>query len=722
MIPSVNSISERVQAYQPNADVDLIEKAYEYSMWAHRDQRRRSGDPYFIHPVGVASIISGLRLDVASVCAGLLHDVVEDTEVTLEDVETRFGGEIAQLVDGVTKLNGIDFSSREDRQAESFRKMVDAMARDLRVLLVKLCDRLDNMRSLRHMKPASQERIAAETMEIYAPLATRLGMHALKCELEDLSLRVLEPKAHEEVTRGLADTGRERTRYSEGVSKTIVGLLSQMGFASEVYGQPKHLTSIFRKMKETACSFEQVYDLLTFRICVESIAECYATLGVIHSKWTPVPGKFKDYIALRKANQYQSLHTTVVGPGRRRIEVQIRTHEMHRVAEYGIAAHWEYRHARSGGAREGEAERFGWLRQLREFQRDLKDPAEFLESVKIDLFPDEVYVFTPKGDVRMFPRGATLIDFAYSIHTDIGDHCAGSRVNGQMAPLRHRLRNGDVVEVMTAAHVAPSKDWLEACVTTRARNRVRACVRAERRTKSINLGRELLETEMHGAGMSLTKFLKNESEVERLCTAFHVADHDELLLALGYGRHQASQVVRTVRNVPDSPGNGAPSSEFKTGAIERLVRKVQGRDRRGISVSGEDDLLVRYARCCGPVAGDAIIGFLTRGRGVTVHRRGCAKAFDSDPARRVEVKWSGAARVQRPVSVRVRTNNTPGILADVSQTFSKHQVNIREANCRTSREGLASNTFTFMASDVAELRALMRSLAAVKGVVDVERV
>ncbi len=724
MVLQVESIVERVQGYHPTADVDLIRRAYDYAQHAHRNQRRRSGEPYFVHPAGVAGIIADLRLDTASVCAGLLHDVVEDTEATLADVSDRFGTEVARLVDGCTKLNGIDFRSREDRQAESFRKMVVAMAKDLRVLMVKLCDRLDNMRSLEHMKVESQERIAAETMEIYAPLANRLGMQTLKSELEDLALRYLEPKAYLGIADNLARTGRERKRYVDGVSRTIVGLLSQMGFASKVTGRPKHITSIHRRMKEHQCQFSQVYDLLAFRICVESAAECYAALGVIHSKWTPVPGRFKDYIALPKPNRYQSLHTTVVGPAKQRIEMQIRTHEMHRVAELGVAAHWEYKEAQSG-VQPSEAAKYSWLRELAHFQETLKDPAEFLESVKIDLFPDEVYVFTPRGDVRMFPRGATLIDFAYGIHTEVGDHCAGARVNGQLAPVRDKLRNGDVVEVTTDPRAQPTKEWLDACVTTRARNRIRSYLRAERREKSTNLGRELMATEMHGAGMSLQKFSKNDEEVERVCKAHQVDRLEELFLNIGFGKIQSEDVVRTVRAQPDDPTPvevNRPVPQFKTGAIEKLVRKVQRRDHSGIQVSGADDVLVRYAKCCNPVAGDAIIGFLTRGRGVTVHRRSCTKAFDSDPERRVEVSWRANSKITRPVSLRIRTENNPGILANVSQTFSEQQINISEANCRASREGLASNIFTFMAGDLSQLRALMRALDKVDGVVDVERV
>ncbi len=729
MVPTAEFLVERVRSYHPAADSGLIERAYNYSQWAHRNQRRRSGEPYFVHPAGVAGIIADLRLDTASVCAGLLHDVVEDTDTTLGDVQNHFGTEIAHLVDGLTKLNNIDFSSREDRQAESFRKMVVAMAKDLRVLLVKLCDRLDNMRSLDHVKPESQERTATETMEIYAPLANRLGMQNLKSELEDLALKYLEPKAYQTIVDKLARTERERNRYVDGVSRTVVALLSQMGFASTVTGRAKHVTSIHRRMKEHQCSFEQVYDLLGFRICVESAADCYATLGVIHSKWTPVPGRFKDYIALPKPNRYQSLHTTVVGPGQQRIEIQIRTHEMHRVAECGVSAHWDYKQPQqSGGVQPDEAAKYSWLRELAQFQKDLKDPAEFLESVKIDLFPDEVYVFTPRGDVRMFPRGATLIDFAYSIHTEVGDHCSGARINGQIAPIRDKLRNGDVVEVTTSADAQPLKDWLEACVTTRARNRIRGFLRAERREKSMNLGRELLGTEMHEAGMSLSKFLKNAEELARVCRAHNVADKDELFVAIGFGKLEAEDVVRTVRTPSNGNGEAAdgerqtPVPEFKEGALERLVRKVQRKDHGGIRVSGSDEVLIRYAKCCNPVTGDAIIGFITRGRGVTVHRRECVKAFDSDPQRRVEVSWSSHSKITRPVSLRVRTENEPGILANVTQAFSAQHINISEANCRASKDGTACNVFTFMADDVTQLKALMKELDKVRGVVQVERV
>jgi GTP pyrophosphokinase len=716
----VDQLVQRVHSYQPAADAELIRRAYHYSEWAHREQNRKSGDPYFVHPASVAEIITELRLDTASVCAGLLHDVVEDTVVSHADVSREFGPEIAQLVDGVTKLGKINFTSKEDRQAESFRKMVVAMAQDIRVLLIKLCDRLDNMRTLEHMKPEAQERIARETMEIYAPLANRLGIQRIKSELEDLSFQYLDPEAYKEVSSKLAKTKRERERYIEGVCRTISSRLAEHGFAADVSGRAKHIYSIYRKMKTQQCDFEQVYDTLAFRICVESVADCYAVLGVIHSKWTPVPGRFKDYIALPKPNMYQSLHTAVIGPGRQRIEIQIRTHDMHRVAEHGVAAHWKYKERISGHVDPNAAEKFGWLRELAEYQRQLKDPAEFLESVKIDLFPDEIYVFTPKGDVRVFPRDSTPIDFAYSIHTDVGHHCSGARSNGQIVPLRYKMRNGDVIEVMTSPHQRPSKDWLDYVVTTRARNRIRAFLRSEQRDKSVNLGRELVDNAMREAGMSLAKLSKNEEELRRLCEAHRFGSWEELLLSVGYGKLDADDLVKTLR--AKQPGSSAPPPELKTGRIEQLVRKVTGRDTGGITVSGIDDVLVRYAKCCNPLPGDAIIGFITRGRGVTIHRRECVKAFDTDPERRIEVSWDSKAKINRPVQLKVITTNKPGILANVSQTFSAQKINISEANCRAGDDGRACNIFTFHVTDLVQLKNVMKALAKVSGVVDVERV
>jgi GTP diphosphokinase / guanosine-3',5'-bis(diphosphate) 3'-diphosphatase len=712
---------DRVRTYQPAADGDLIRRAWEYARRMHDGQLRKSGDPYFIHPANVAGIITELRLDTSSVCAALLHDVAEDTLATTKDIEREFGSEIAALVDGVTKLSKINFTSKEDRQAENFRKMVVAMARDIRVLLIKLCDRVDNMRTLEHMKPEAQERISRETMEIYAPLANRLGIQAFKSELEDLSFRWLEPDGYSEVVSAVQKTKRERDRYISDVCKTLASRLAEQGFAADVTGRAKHLYSVWRKMKANECSLEQIHDIIAFRVLVESVSDCYAALGVIHSKWTPVPGRFKDYIALPKPNMYQSLHTTVIGPGRERIEIQIRTHEMHRVAERGVAAHWKYKE-RSGGIAEQDAQRFGWLRQLMEWQKDLKDPAEFLEGVKVDLFQDEVYVFTPKGDVRVFPRGSTPVDFAYAIHSQLGDHITGARVSGKLEPLRYRLRNGDVIEVVTNANQQPSKDWLDFTVTTRARAKIRNYLRQEQRDKSLRLGRELLEREFQRASMSLSKLLKNDNELKRVLGEMSVGNADELMIGVGYGKIDPKDVIE-VLSPPSADGRDSiPPDSLREGRIAGFVRRVIKGDDGGIRLNGIDDVLVRYAKCCNPLPGDDILGFITRGRGVTIHRRGCPKAFDTDPERRVEISWDSKARINRAVQLRVVTANRPGILATVGHTFSNMGINISEANCRAGDDGKAINVFTFVCGDLSQLKNVMRALQKVQGVVAVERV
>jgi len=721
---SLDDLVTRVRNYHPNADADLLRKAYDFSEKAHKGQMRKSGDPYFIHPTSVAGVITELRLDTASVCAGLLHDVAEDTLATIEDIEKEFGREIGQLVDGVTKLSNLTFQSKEDKQAENFRKMVVAMARDIRVLLIKLCDRIDNMRTLEFMKPEAQERIARETMEIYAPLANRLGISWMKTELEDLAFKYLEPDGYNSLLAKVAKSKKEQQAYIDEVVKAIEARLAEHGFAVEVSGRSKHLFSIFRKMRAQQCEYEQVYDVIAFRLLVESVADCYAALGVIHSKWTPVPGRFKDYIALPKPNMYQSLHTTVIGPGHERIEVQIRTRDMHRVAEQGIAAHWRYkeRHQGSGGGvAEDEAKKFTWLRQLMEFQKELKDPAEFLDSVKVDLFQDEVYVFTPKGEVRVFPRGATPVDFAYAVHTAVGDHCTGARVNGAIVPLRYKLRNGDSVEILTKNEQQPNKDWLDFAVTSRAKSKIRNHIRADERERSKKLGEELLERELHKASISLPKLIKG-NDIRKVVDDLKMQNLDELFISLGYGKTSPQEVIDILAPRSESGKIATPAASMREGMVERIVRKIAGKDSGGIRINGIDDILVRYAKCCNPLPGDEIVGFITRGRGVTVHRRGCDKAFEADPERRVEITWDSKAKINRPVQLKVVTANRPGILATVGSTFHGLNVNITEANCRADQEGRAVNMFTFEIGDVNQLKGVMRALTKVQGVVSVERV
>ncbi len=710
----------RVTAYHPEADEALLTKAFEFGRRYHDGQVRKSGEPYFVHPVAVAKIIAELRLDSASLCAALLHDTVEDTPASLDDVGREFGEEVAFLVDGVTKLSKFNFTSKEDRQAESFRKMLLHMARDIRVLLVKLADRLDNMRTLDHMKPEAQERIARETLEIYAPLSNRLGISWMKSELEDLSFKHTEPEGYAEVQRRVADLVRQREGYIERSRALLQSRLAEAGFHAEVHGRVKHLYSIWRKMRAADCDFEKVFDVIAFRANVESAADCYAVLGVIHGMFTPIPGRFKDYIALPKANGYQSLHTTVLGPELERMEIQIRTREMNRVAEQGIAAHWKYKERPKNVAGNTidhkDAQRFAWLRQLMEWQKELKDPQEFLESVKVDLFQDEVYAFTPKGDVKIFPRGATPIDFAYAIHSDVGNRCAGARINGAIATLRSQLRSGDVVEIITESKQRPNEDWLEHAVTTRAKSKIRTFLRTEQRERAQRLGRDLMERAFHGAGLSFAKSLKGGA-IEKVSNEQKIGGTEELFVQVGYGKVKPDDIVRAL-----APPESIPPPELKATTVEKVIRKVTGKDTNGILVSGERDILVRFARCCSPVPGDDITGYITRGRGITVHRRGCNKGQDIDPERKVPVDWESGAKVHRPVVLKVVTANRPGILADVGTTFQKCGVNIQEANCRAAEADRALNLFSFTTPDLGSLKTVIRALQKVKGVLSVERV
>ena len=711
----LTNILEKVKGYHPRADTDLINKAYVYASRMHDGQRRKSGDAYFVHPVSVADIIADMRLDASSVCAALLHDVVEDCEASVADIETVFGDEVAFLVDGVTKLGKVNFASREDRQAESFRKMLVAMARDIRVLLVKLADRLDNMRTLDHMSEAAQERIARETLEIYAPLAGRLGIQWLKAELEDLSFQFLEPEAYEVLEEQVRAVSKNTDSHMSDVTAKLKKMLVTRGFSVQVSGRRKHLYSLHRKMKASGIGFEQVHDFVAFRVITESVADCYATLGVVHSEWTPVPGRFKDYIALPKSNMYQSLHTTVIGPGNRRVEIQIRTHEMHRTAEYGIAAHWQYKE-HTGGIDPKDAARFVWLRQLMEFQQEVADPEEFYESVKVDLFPDDVYVFTPKGDVKTFPRGSTPVDFAYSIHSEIGHRCSGARVNGAIVPLRHKMQNGDVVEIITSKNHQPSKDWLEFVVTSRARSRIRTYLRTEERKHAVKLGKDLLEKELRKNGMSLSKFLKS-NRAKEVFSRFRVGNEDELYARVGIGKLALPNVVEEI-----VPSEETERESLRPGFLERTVQRVaRDTDGAGIRIQGMDNMLVRFAQCCSPVPGDPVTGWITRGRGVSVHRRGCPRVLELDPERRVQVSWGNDVHVDLPVSLRVMTDDRAGILASVSSVFSSNGVSISEASC-LSKDGRAENLFHFRVGDIDRLREIMRGVARLKGVIDVERV
>lgn len=713
---ALDDLIQRVTSYHPEADVALIRHAYDFGQRHHEGQLRKSGEPYFTHPIAVAKIIAELKLDTASLIAALLHDTVEDTTATLEDVKTEFGEEMMFLVDGVTKLSKFNFTSKEDRQAESFRKMLLHMAKDIRVLLVKLADRLDNMRTLDHMKPESQERIARETVEIYAPLANRLGIAWMKSELEDLSFKYLEPDRFKALTEKVQALVASREKYIEGTTVMLRSRLAEAGFNADVKGRIKHVYSIYRKMRASECDFEQVYDVIAFRVIVESVADCYAVLGVIHGMFTPVPGRFKDYIALPKPNMYQSLHTTLLGPERERMEVQIRTADMNRVAELGIAAHWKYKERGKPGVDHKDAQRFHWLRELMEWQKELKDPQDFLDGVRLELFQDEIYVFTPKGDVRVFPRGATPIDFAYAVHSDVGDHCAGARVNGAIVPLRYQLHSGDVVEIITESSRHPTKDWLEHAITSRSRGKIRAFLRTEQREQALRLGRELMDRALHARGLSYNKIVKTGA-ISRAVEAAKANSVEDMLVQVGYGKASLDDTINAI-----APPESKTLADIKENVLEKVVRKVTGKDSGGILVSGHSDILVRFAKCCTPLPGDEIVGFISRGRGITVHRRSCDKGMDTDPERKVHVDWKSGAKVPRSVCLRVITANRPGILAEVGNTFSKCGMNIEEANCRAAERDRATNLFSFTVADLSSLKSVIRALQKLNGVLSVERV
>ncbi|MCC6748319.1 MAG: bifunctional (p)ppGpp synthetase/guanosine-3',5'-bis(diphosphate) 3'-pyrophosphohydrolase [Deltaproteobacteria bacterium] len=718
----VNDLVAKVKRYNANADEDLLKRAYAFGARVHEGQLRKSGDPYFVHPVAVASLIADLKLDVPSICAGLLHDTVEDTDTTVEDIRRQFSDEIAFLVDGVTKLGKIPWTTKEERQAENFRKMLVAMAKDIRVILIKLADRTDNMRTLQYMSEDGQERIARETLDIYAPLANRLGIYWLRAELEDLAFQYVHPLEYQRLVQDLAASDRERRKYIREVERILRKVMDDNGIPCDVSGRPKNLWGIYSKMRRTARTLDQIHDIVAFRVLTTNIRDCYAALGVVHENFTPIPGRFKDYVAMPKPNQYQSLHTSLIGPRGERMEVQIRTHDMHRVSEEGIAAHWVYKEGHSVLTSDDQ-QKFSWLRQLVEFQRDLKDPAEFIDAVRIDLFADEVYVFTPKGDVKAFPVGATPVDFAYAIHTEVGDHCAGAKVNGLIVPLRYRLNNGDTVEVVTNPSQKPNKDWLKFVATARAKAKIRHHIQTERRERGKALGHELLEREFRRHGHSLQKVQK-QGGLLRVAEELRLGkSDDELLMQVGFGKVTPAQIVRAVfpEAAEKEPTETAEAAPLKS-RLSRIIDRVTRRPPSGIRVQGEDDVLVRFAACCSPLPGDPITGFITRGRGVTIHKLDCTKALDVDPERRIEVGWESGSRIEHPVTINVHTTDKPGLLADISKAFSEQGVNIAEANCRAVGNARAINTFHFRVLHLDHLKQVMRAIQKVKGVYSVERV
>jgi GTP pyrophosphokinase len=658
----------------------------------------------------VADIIADLKLDVPSIVGGLLHDTVEDTLTTLDEIKALFGREIAALVDGVTKLGRANFSSREEKQAENFRKMLLAMGKDVRVILIKLADRVHNMRTLDHMPPEKRILVAQETLDIYAPLSHRLGIAWIKSELEDLALKYLHPEVYYQLKRNVAKKKSDREKYIEEVISIITKNLESEGIEAEVSGRPKHFYSIYQKMESQNLLYDQIYDLVAFRILVDTQRECYEALGVIHSLWRPVPGRFKDYIALPKLNMYQSLHTSVIGPYGERIEIQIRTHEMHRVAEEGIAAHWRYKESQEFQV--SDIQRFAWLRQLLEWQENLQDPQEFLHSLKEDLFATSMYVFTPKGDLLNFPKGATVIDFAYRIHSEIGHRCSGARVNGQLVSLKYILRSGDTVEIITTPQQSPTRDWLKWVKTPRAKSKIRNWLKAQQRQRSVLLGKELLESDLHRYRLDYAR-LRDEGKIGWLTKELAVKDEEALLASIGYGRITTRHVLAKLLP-PEHLEAGAKKAD---GALESLFRLVSKQKRGlGIRVKGVDDVLVRFALCCHPLPGESIIGFITRGRGVTIHTVNCPTVLESDPHRKVDVSWEETEQPPRPVKIEVTCIDQPGLLAAISAAITNSEANIARAQVRTFTSQRAINTFEVMIKDSQHLSRVLQNISKVKGV------
>jgi GTP diphosphokinase / guanosine-3',5'-bis(diphosphate) 3'-diphosphatase len=702
-----------LEEYAERLDFALITRAYEFSKVAHQGQKRRSGEDYIVHCVDVAEILAELHLDTVTIVSALIHDVVEDTPATIDDVRAAFGGEVATVVDGLTKISRVEFRTNTEQQVENYRKLLLSMAQDARVILIKLADRLNNMRTLEHLREEKQRRIARETREIYAPLAHRLGVATIKWELEDLCFKFLEPEAYRELANKIAEKRSEREDLVELVRVPLEHELTAAGIECEVTGRPKHLWSIQRKMTKRDKPYEEIYDLMAVRVIVETVTDCYHALGVIHNKWTPLQERFHDYIATPKSNLYRSLHTTIFGPGGRLYEIQIRTREMHRTAEYGIAAHWKYKEGTRPGGDEVD-ETLSWFRQVLEWQQETREPEEFMEFLRIDLFQDEIFVFTPQGDVKQLPRGATPIDFAFAVHTEVGLHCAGARVNGRITPLSRELRNGDTVEIITDNKQRPSRDWLAFVKTARARNKIRQWIREEEFDSSVRLGKEFIEREIRKA----RKGRISDDQFLAAARALNLPDRDHLFAALGRGDLGPSQVFRQLW--PDAP---EPEQVKPLSAFDRLVARVRG-SSKGVRIQGMENLMVRYSQCCQPVPGDKVIGYITRGRGLSIHRQDCPNVLNMSehPERRVidSIEWEAETGDRFFVRLVMDGSDRRGLFADIASTITATNTNIRSANITAEEMGMRGE-FVVEVENLEHLTRVINAARRVKGVLSVER-
>jgi guanosine-3',5'-bis(diphosphate) 3'-pyrophosphohydrolase len=701
---------EAITETRERLDLDLLARAFDYSQRAHQGQKRKSGEDYITHCVEVGKILADLYLDTASICAAFLHDVVEDTDTPADEIAELFGQEIATIVEGLTKIGRVEFSSSTEQQAENFRKLLLSMARDARVIIVKLADRLHNMRTLEALQPGQQRRIALETFEIYAPLAHRLGMARVKWELEDLAFKYLEPQAYKQLAKKVRERRKQREAWVRQLAKPLGAELESAGIKCEVVGRPKHLWSIFNKMRRRGKPYEEIYDLMAIRVVTESIKDCYHALGAIHNKWTPLTERFHDYIATPKSNMYRSLHTTIFGPGGRLYEIQIRTHDMHHTAEFGIAAHWRYKEGYKGAPDEVD-EKLAWFRQVLEWQQETAEPEEFLEFLRIDLYQDEIFVFTPAGDVKQLPKGATPIDFAFAVHTEVGYHCAGARVNGRIVQLTRRLTSGDTVEIITSQKQTPSPDWLNFVHTARARNKIRQWIRQEELSTAVKIGKEFLERE-------LRKRRKKTSEAELAEAASRAgfANLDGFYAALGSGDLALSTVLKHLW-----PDQEVPAELEKPGRIGRLVEQIRG-GPRGVKIQGIDNVMVRYSQCCQPVPGDEVVGYITRGRGISIHRSDCPNIlkFSNYPERRIEIDWQTDKAQMYFVRIRVEGSDRRGLLSDIAKAISNTGTNIQSAVTEAVEGGMRGE-FVVEIENLTHLTKVTKAVRKVKGVGSVER-
>ncbi|MGO9325920.1 MAG: RelA/SpoT family protein [Terracidiphilus sp.] len=723
----IEALLKQAQANRPSEDISLIRKAWEFCVSHHRGQTRASGEPYIVHPLEVAEVLVEMKLDATAVAAALLHDAVEDTPATSEEIGDKFGDQVAHIVEGVTKIDKIQFANREDRQAENVRKMLLAMVSDVRVVLIKLADRLHNMRTLEHLKADRQEAIARETLDIYAPLAHRLGMGKVRGELEDLAFRYTDPVSYEQVSAAVEARRVDGEQFLRTVEDTLAEQLRENGIKARVEWRIKRLYSIHQKIERTKVSFDQVYDLLAIRVITEDVASCYAVFGLIHTLWRPVPGRIKDFIAIPRANRYQSLHTTVMSASGHQFEVQIRTEEMHRIAEEGIAAHWKYK-AGGGVVTARDEERLNWIRQLVEWQKEMTDPNEFLSSLKMDLYPDEVYTFTPKGKVVVVPAGATPVDFAYTIHTDVGHSCVGAKVNGRMVPLRTKLRTGDIVEIVTQKDHKPSRDWLTFVKSPRARNKIKHWLNEDQRLRAVDIGRKLLEREARKFKVPMAQI--GDQDLGRIANEFGVATAADLLATLGQGKNTAHQLLSKLSPGFAAPPEAEPGTAPKSGeaGMTDAVRRLHLTGSDSLQVEGQNDLLVYRARCCNPIRGEEIVGYVTRGKGVAVHARSCPNVqnllYESD--RRINVEWSRAAEgagqpLRYPVKIIVHCEDRTGMLKELTAVISDENTDIRAVDLSRDEEGEAIIEFVVEAEDVRHLNRMVLGLRRVEGVRQVLR-